>query len=325
MSLQEERPKRPNPSSSLSVGLFAVDDGEPPYEGQPDVRVTLGADGRALLGWGIPDGAVRAATVTAAGMAERQTLGSVVRDPAGITPLELGDGRRALVWTDNLPIFAAARYAGRLHFALDGQAPAPAAVPEISVGAPRDRSLRPGQSLVLPIRCRTACDVRGAFDENPIFDAGASRSRAGTALLRFWPGQTPVAPRTPGPVRIRVRWSAPGSGAVRTRTLSVRLRRLPAPRLPRIEDVRVRRLADDRLEVRWRADGPSIDAHWSVTGTRVADPKRLGDIVTVGSAPDGDRRRFRVVLEDARAVRHVHVTLSPRWGSRGRSVVVRVP
>ena len=135
----------------------------------------------------------------------------------------------------------------------------------------------------------------------------------------------PIAPRRPGTIPVVVRWSAPGSGAVSSVTEQVRLRRLPAPRLPRILGLRARRLSGGRVEVRWRTDGPTIDAVWVAWGTRVAgEPKRVSDIVTSATAPAGDRRRHRVVLRDARRARHVQVTVSPRFGSRGRHASVRI-
>jgi hypothetical protein len=306
--------------------LISVDEGDPPYEGQPWPRATLGADGRALLGWGIQDAGVRAATVTAAGQAERQTLATAVRDQGGITPLVLADGRRAVAWTDNAPIFSVPPYAGRLHLALeDAPAPPPVPAPELRVGAPRDRSLRPAQALLLPVRCSAACDVRATLDDDPVDDPGASLASAGTAWLRFRPSSTPLAPRRPGAVRVVVRWSAPGSSVVRSSTERVRLRRLPPPRLPRIRALRARRLSGGRVEVRWRTDAPTVDAYWFVYGSRVSDPKRDGDVVAFGSAPAGDRRTFRVVLRDARRARHALVTLNPLVGTGGRRAAVRIP
>ena len=255
VTLTEAAPPRPNRDRGFGVGLIGVDEGDPPYEGQPWPRATLGADGRALLGWGIQDAGVRAATVTAAGQAERQTLATAVRDQGGITPLVLADGRRAVAWTDNAPIFSVPPYAGRVHLALeDAPAPPPVPAPELRVGAPRDRSLRPAQALLLPVRCSAACDVRATLDDDPVDDPGASLASAGTAWLRFRPSSTPLAPRRPGTVRVVVRWSAPGSSVVRSSTERVRLRRLPPPRLPRILALRARRLSGDRVEVRWRTD-----------------------------------------------------------------------
>ncbi len=272
----EERPKRPNRDKTFGLGLSIAEDGEPPYERQTRPRAALGADGRALVAWGIESGGVRAATVTASGQSERQSLATPVRDQAGMTPLVLADGRRAVAWTDNTAIASVPPYAGRLHLALENASTAAALAPEIEIGAPLDRSLRPAQPLVLPVRCSAACDLRGIADDDPIDDAGASLDGPGTALLRFRPSSTPIAPARPGPLRVVVHWSAPGSTVVRSVTQQVRLRRLPAPRLPRIQGLRARRLSGGRVEVRWRTDGPTVDASWIVWGNRVADPKRDG-------------------------------------------------
>jgi hypothetical protein len=323
-SFAEPAAPRPDRDRSLGVGLFATDPGDPPLEGYSRPRAVFGPDGSALLAWGIADAGVRVATITASGPPEREALGSSVRDQGGITPLLLADGRRAVAWTDNAALFSVPPYVGRLHLALEGAPTVAAPAPELEVLAPRDRTLRPGQTLLLPVRCSAACDLRGTLDDDANYDPGISLDRPGTALLRFRPSNIPVAPRRPGPVRVVVRWSAPGSSTVRSVTENVRLRRLPAPRLPRILDVRARRLSGGRVEVRWRTDGPTIDALWYVYGSRVADLKREKDYVSFAVAPAGDRRSHRVVLKDSRRARHALVTLNARFGSRSRKVSVPI-
>ncbi len=320
----EERPPRPDRDKGFGLGVSIPEDGEPPYERQTPPRAALGADGRALVAWGIESSGVRAATVTASGQSERQALATPIRDQAGMTPLVLPDGRRAIAWTDTTAISSVPPYAGRLHLALENASTEAAPAPEIRIGAPRDRSLRPAQVLVLPVRCSAACDLRGIADDDPSDDPGASLDGPGTAVLRLRPSSTPIAPARPGPLRVVVRWSAPGSSTVRSVTENVRLRRLPAPRLPRILDVRARRLSGGRVQVRWRTDGPTIDAIWYVYGSRVADLKRDKDYVSFAVAPAGNRRNHRVVLKDARRARHAVVALSARFGSRSRMVSVPI-
>ena len=171
------------------------------------------------------------------------------------------------------------------------------------------------------MRCSAACDIRGELEGDPA-NPGASLSRAGTAVLRFDPFGGGIAPRR-GPVSVRLRWSSPGGTEDRSRTVRVRLRRLPAPRLPRIEGVRARRLPGGDVEVRWRTDGPALDAYFGVVGTRTKDAEK--DLQPAfGSATGGTRRRsFRVRLRDARAVRYVHVSVTQLPGS-SRTVSARI-
>ena len=94
VSITEEPPERP--SSVVTVGVpFEA----PPYEGQSSVRLTLGADGRALLGWGIERAGVRVATVTSAGRTERYALGGTGPRPDGDHAAAAG-GRRPRAGVD---------------------------------------------------------------------------------------------------------------------------------------------------------------------------------------------------------------------------------
>ena len=69
-----------------------VRDGGPPPEPTEALRVTLGADGRALLVWATEDRGLGTATVTSSGRTEIGTLGSPLRAPLGPVALLLADG-----------------------------------------------------------------------------------------------------------------------------------------------------------------------------------------------------------------------------------------
>ena len=121
--------------------------------------------------------------------------------PAGVTPLLLGGGARAIAWSDGNGIFSTPPYAGRLHLAIEGVAEAPAAAaPELVVGTPRDRTLRPSQALVLPVSCRAACDIHASIVRQTA-EPTLSLARAGTALLRFAPSFRALASPRGTPIR----------------------------------------------------------------------------------------------------------------------------
>lgn len=294
----------------------------PPVENYP-LRVELGADGRALLAWSTELEGGRLATVTSAGAVERQAFGGPLREAFGATPLLLGGGARAVAWTDNRTVLAGPPYAGRLHLAVEGAADAiTTSPPALHIGAPRDRTLRPSQQLALPVRCAAACDLRAQVGGSV---QSISLTRAGTAWMRFDPVQRAIAPRRPGRVPVRITWSAPGARDLRSRTASVRLRRLPATPLPRILDVRARRLGGGVVEVRWTTDRATADASFGVFGTRRPSLDEPGGPVPVAVARGGPRRRsFRVRLEDARSARYVHVDVARPPDDRGRTVRARI-
>lgn len=312
-------PEREDSLSELGAGTYLSDG--PPLDGLT-LRAAFGPDGRALLAWGGEGGRAQLATVTAAGVTERHPFGGPVRDAFGTTPLLLADGTRAVAWTDRTTAFARGPFAGRVHLAIEGAADAiTAPPPALRVGAPRDPTLRPGQALVLPVRCDAACDVRAKVGHNV---QGVSIPRAGTALLRFEPYERAIAPRRPGPVGIRLTWSAPGARESRSREASVRLRRLPAPPVPRIENLRARRLEGGAVEVRWTTDVPTPDVFYGVYGTQNRSFARPGAIAVEVALGGPRRRTFRVRLEDAPTARYVHVHLFQRVGRERPSERVRI-
>jgi hypothetical protein len=308
-----------------SGGSFGaiLDDVGPPPETSQALRAALGADGRALLVWSTEDRGVGTATVTSSGRTEIGTLGSPLREPFGPSPLLLADGARALAWTDGRSYLSSGPLSGRLHLALEGAPalPAPPA-PAITAGKPRRSALRPAQPLLLPVRCSAACDLRAWLPGRRDNFITASRSRAGTVVLRFQPLVNGIAPARPGPVRITLQSGAPGAARARQQTVPVRLRRLPSPPLPRINDLRVRRRGDD-LVVRWRTDVPMRDGYLFVYATSTRKPESDREPV-FGSVPRGGRS-FRVVLRDAARKRFVRVSAVQPYGERIRTRTIRAP
>ncbi|WP_028062520.1 hypothetical protein [Solirubrobacter soli] len=317
--IRREQPRRLT-ENAFSIGLYTVGDSPPLDPAQ--LRVALGADGRALLAWPGPETGLQAASLGVDGKAEAMSLGSPVRPATGLSPLLLPDGSRAVAWGDGNELFSVPPFSGRLHLALEGAADTPTpTAPELTIGVPRDRALRPVQPLRLPVRCSAACDVR-AYIVGRSISATLALARAGSRDLELEPNFAPVAPKR-GPLKITLSWSAPGARTASRRTISVRVRRLPAPRLPHLLDVRARRGAGGVVDVRWRTDGPAQDAEFIVVGTRTRTGRAERD-PKYASAPGGTRRRsFHVRLRDASKVRYVTVVLSQTLGG-DRSVRVRV-
>ena len=316
-------PPPPESESSLGTsGAVVLDDGPPP-EPTEALRVTLGADGRALLVWATEDRGLGTATVTSSGRTEIGTLGSPLRAPLGPSPLLLADGTRALAWTDDRPYLSSGPWAGRLHLALEGAAAQPARpVPTIEVGPPRRRELRPAQPLIVPVRCSAACDLRASLPGQADNFITASLARAGTADLRFDPPGEAIAPERPGRIRITLQSGSPGAATAQRRIVGVRLRRLPPPPLPQFLDVAIRRRGDD-LVVRWRTDVPPRDGYQFAYATRTRDAEQDRNPVIAFAAGGG--RSFRVVLRDAARKRFVHIAAIQPVGGGTRTKTFRAP
>jgi hypothetical protein len=304
----------PAPKGPLVGGIGA---GPPVVRPLSPLQAAVAPDGRVSVAW--PDGDARLATVAGNAVIERQRLGSRLRDPEGLSLFALPDGRRALAWTnqdrfdDDAP--------ARVHYAVEGVSAAPEpAAPRVTIGRPRESALRPGQALVLPVRCSAACDLRVTVAGS---QAERSLTRAGTVTVRLVPPDRAIAPVRPGRVRVVVRSSAPGARTVTRTTATPRLRRLPALPLPHIEAIRARRLSGGRVEVRWRMSSDARDTLLAVTGTRTRDADQ-DDNPALNALWGRRRRSYRVVLEDASDTRWVHVEVVELIGERERSVTVRL-
>lgn len=307
--------------------LYGVVGTNPPPESFPDVGVTFTADGRALLLRATEERGLSIATfpVMAGAPSEHSLLGSTLRAPYGPSPLTLPDGRLAVAWTDDRGLHDSTRRRdGRLHLAVEGVAgPAELPAPTVTAGTPKVRALRPAQSLKLPVRCSAACDVRVAVPGYPsATDVTGSLARAGTMELVIEPSSDGLVPAR-GRLRLVLRSSAPNARTVQRQTVSLALRRLPAPRVPRLLDVRARRVGDD-IVVRWRTDGPVLDAYFLVYGAK--GPGRGDGVGSFGAPKRLTGRSFSVRLRDARAARYVRLQLVPlSRGMKGRSVRLKVP
>jgi hypothetical protein len=209
-----------------------------------------------------------------------------------------------------------------VHYAVQGAGDAPASpAPSVTVGTPADRSLRPAQDLVLPVRCSAACDLRATVGKDPA-QVTASLERAGTVRLRFSAFVGALAP-VRGTLAVKLESSAPGARTEQTRTFHIRLRRLPAPPFPRILNARLKRGPGGVVDVRWSTDLPARDVIFIVYGSHGRSYRTDPDL-KVGAAIGRGRRTFHVKLRDAARVRYVRLRVQQIAGRRSRTVTLSV-
>jgi hypothetical protein len=156
----------------------------------------------------------------------------------------------------------------------------------------------------------------------PNEDITGTLTHAGTLALRLRPLIDALAPADGRPLKVKVSYGPPGARAPESMTVAVKLRRLPAPPLPQILNLRVQR-AGKNLVVRWDTDVPTGDAYFDVIGTRTSN---LGeDPRPVSGTPRGkSRRHYRVTLKNAARVRYVTVKLGAYVGRSGRTQTIQV-
>ncbi|MDA0172947.1 hypothetical protein OJ998_27850 [Solirubrobacter taibaiensis] len=308
----------PAPRNGGGFG-FALTDGGP--EELPNLQAVIASDGRVRLAWPHKAGGVATATIAGATVVERQVVGGRLRGAAGVSLVTLADGRGALAWDDDDDQDDDSP--ARQHYAVEGAADAPPpAAPRITVGTPRRSALRPADPLVLPIRCSAACDLSVTVPNRSPFAVTRALTRAGTVNVELRPfGRALTAARGTTPVLIRS--SAPGSRTVASKTAQLRLRRLPAPPVPRVVDVRTRRLSGGRLEVRWRATFSAENATFVVFATRTRSDE-LDEIPAIDAAVGRRGRNYRVVLQDAADKRWLGIRYVPYVGRPTPIVRVRL-
>jgi hypothetical protein len=313
--------------SSASVG-FAVEGGAAPQ--RPDdsaggaLRAVLAPDGRAVITWadpqtraGIAWSAARVATLGADATAATQVLGGPLRDAATVAPALLDSGAPVVAWGDNARPGSGD---GRLHLALEGAAaPAPAAFPRVAVGRPERTVLRSRQSLVLPVTCSAACDVRGEIGEQA---ATASLPAAGRTRLDFGAGSGREVPVRPAHVRIRVASGPPGAVTAQTQVVRPLLRRIPDPPMPRLLGLRATRNGST-VDVRWHTDRASTHVRFIVVATTARHEE--GDFLSSGTAKGGKRRSFHVRIRDVPAkARYVEVAALRETDGHFREATARI-
>jgi hypothetical protein len=233
-------------------GSVAVEpDGGTPrdYDGS-DLRAAYASGDRVVLSWGEPRAhgrigwtAAHVATVAPDDSYAMQIVSGPLRDADSIAPVVLGNGIPAVAWSDN------GDTGGRTHLAAEGATAVPRPVPQVHVGKPERAALRRTQTLVVPVTCSAACDLRATARG---LTASASLSRAGTVKLRFLPTHA-AAPARPARVPITVLSGAPGARATQSHVIRPRLRRIPDPPLARVLDLTAIR-SGSTVTVTWRLD-----------------------------------------------------------------------
>ena len=254
----------PAPRNGGGFG-FSLSDGGP--EELPNLQAAIASDGRVRLAWPHKGGGAATATLAGAAVVERQMLGGRLR------------GRRRAVAADARRRTRRARVdQPRRHVrgqpgpsALRGRRRRRRARRRPRRGSPSARRAgprcRPADPLVLPVRCSAACDLSVTIPGRSPYVVGHALARAGTVNVEIRPfGRALAAAR--GTTAVLIRSSAPGSPTVASKTARLRLRRLPAPPVPRVVDVRTRRLSGGRLEVRWRTTASADEC-----GVRRASPR----------------------------------------------------
>jgi hypothetical protein len=272
--------------------------GAPPDTRGSNPRAALGADGRVLLTWGqmhrdhrvwrmLP----RAALLNfAGGEREALALGGTVRNVDSLAPVTLADGSRAVAWTDN------SRRLGRVHLAHEG-APQPAdpPAPALRVRMAGSRTLKGEAPLRLRATCDAACDIYAQIAGHDEISAEVSLPGAGSGRLNLKPLLGPIPSRRGGPVRVLLRWSAPGARVASAQTFTVTLRRArvvlpPVPLgLTAVRD-------GDEIVVRWHTAKPASPRGYFVLGYDDDDEAVTGNDIR-GSAK---RTSFVTRLSDAR-------------------------
>ena len=200
-----------------------------------------------------------AAGTVAGGLEPPVEVGGAGRSADGVAALA---APRALLWVDNQPEPGEGNddYPigdGRLHRALAGVSPAPAApVPQLTVSASPQR-IHLEDKVVVRARCSAACDLRAVSAPPHEAFAAAGLTGPGTATLRLAAsGDRPLAARDGAPLSVLVRATAPGGAEHAEQRIEVPLRRAftPPPEPPR--DVRVVRRGE-LVAVTFRTERPA--------------------------------------------------------------------
>jgi hypothetical protein len=293
------RPRTPSTEDPFFLSqTFEANVGIVPAFHDVGTSLTLTGDGHAALADYRDDDVhgvyqLRAALTTVplgGDRAETQVLGGVLGLTARAVPVSLADGTPALAWSERID------ESGTLHLAAQGATPPrEPPPPRVRVGAPARSLLVPGKPLVLPVRCRAACDVRGQALGGSRATGRLRLTRAGRGLLKLETGSVPVAPRRLGPVRIRITYGPPNTQRPRARIVTVRLRRPADPPAWQIAGLRADE-AGGAIRVTWRVRHAPKTALYLIAGS--ATRAWSGEPLAFASALTTEgRRSFTVTLK----------------------------
>jgi hypothetical protein len=238
-------------------GSEVISDG-PDQDGE-NPRAAIAPDGRAVVTTsGIERrgsayfAGPRVTTIPLAGGApESHVLGAELREPSVIIPVLTAEGAPAIAWADNNE-----RYRdGRLHLAIEGVADGvdPAA-PRVRLIGASHRVLKPNEDLRFTVRCSAACDVNVQIGGGLLAaTADLSLAHAGEQKIALAAVYAPLATLKGGPVKLLVRYGAPGARRAVEKTLTLQLRRLPDAPRPRVLGAVARRVGK-AIVVTWHTD-----------------------------------------------------------------------
>jgi hypothetical protein len=221
--------------------------------------------------------------------AETRIFGGVLGLSGHGSALSLADGTPALVWPERIG------ERGTVHLAAQGAAlPPEPPPPTVSLGAPADRVVAPGEQLVLPVSCSAPCDVRGQALGGSGATGRVQLKRAGRGLLKLETGSVPLAPRRLGPVRLRLTYGRVNTQQPSVRIVTVRLQRPADPPRPRLVGLRaVRR--EHTIRVTWRVRNPAELAAYLVTGATTREWSGEPAVMDATYTTDG-RSTFALTL-----------------------------
>ena len=270
-----------------------------------------GVESRDGVWWSAPHASLIGATT------EHVVLGAELRRVGEAVPVLADGGAPAVAWMDRIDD---SQRQGRIHVALEG-APdaADPPAPRVTIGRP-SRSVLKDNRLVLPVRCSAACDVRAQVAGSFEITGELSLAAAGRGQIGIRPDLEPIAPLRAAPVRILVRYGAPGARRASALTLSPTLRRLPTPPAPRVRGLTARR-DGNAVVVRWRTAAPADPDRFIVAGRDGED----GAVRFVDEVEGRRGRTFEIRLPDrARKIVEVTVHTAGEYLSTLRAFTTRV-
>jgi hypothetical protein len=248
--------------------------------------------------------------------AETQQFGGPIAFVSGARPLELADGRPALVWSERID------ESERLHLAAPDAVPAgDGAPPKVTVGAPARRTIRPGADVTLPVTCSGPCDVLVQPIGGPRAWGRLRLPRGGRGKLVLTQGSVPLAPRRLGTVRLRVTYGALGARQPREKLVAFKLVRTRSAPRPESRAYGLRaELRAGAIRVSWKVRHPGSIELFFVTGAETREWNGEPAAFDVTYSTEG-RRSYRLRLRDDARVRFV--TLRNLDGSQRLTVPLR--
>jgi hypothetical protein len=154
------------------------------------------------------------------------------------------------------------------------------------------------------VTCSAACEVRVDLPDRFAAPAYFELAHAGTRVASLEGLFTAIAPVRRGPVRVRVRYAAPGARSATERVETVTLERTEVGAPPKVLGLKAVRHGS-RVDVTWRANKKADSDAFAVVGS----PNRTFDIenLAVAEAHSAGGQRFKASLKSAKEIEYVFV------------------